>query len=394
MNVVLILIIVIQASYFTSVKVLPLSNTNEREDIMITSTIEIDNNDELHTFIENNNFLGTGSTLDPYIIENLTFNVQYTLSTDVNLSRAPLLTIKNTNKFISIENCSFNEQKSGSMGIFFLQNVTNINILQNDFSSHNNIGGISIINSGNIYVKNNLFKYIGGAIWLQSYPSNLHSNKTIEISHNYFEGNGRGIFIQGQNMTEIHDNYFKSISDKAIEIYELLNSSILEINNNIFDSNEKGIYTTFYSEGKMILISTNHFFNQSLYDIYFSTENYTASVYNNNFIYNSSYYEPLAICSPYNQYNLSLNNGTVGNYFTGNQENNKDSYYINQLSFYKKDLNPLLKPVSFNITVQNKTYLQPFFSKSDNFSQIFIILSFGGLIAIIIASIILLKKKK
>ena len=390
---IILLIIFILPAIITSTSVLSTTNDQTSKNNVTTTNIEINGNSELENFIATNGFSGSGTITSPYIIKDLIFNVFINETSGFNQSRIPLLQLKNTNMYVIIKNCSFNQQRAGSGGTFYFSNVSNVQILQNDFTAINNIGGILILSSGNITVKDNIFKN-GGGIYLQSLI-NPKANEIIEICNNYFENIGRALWIQDQNYILIHDNYFKNNSDEAIYNAGPFDGSILTIYHNIFDSNTNGIYNYFLSDDGETFIFSNHFFNQKRYDLYFLMSNYTAIVYNNNFIYNSSYYIDLAIVSAFKQYNLTLYNGTEGNYFSGYNGKSINTYFTDQQSYYNFDPHPLEKPVYFNITIQGKIYQQPSFSKPDALSKLlYPIFLLGGFTVLIAILIIIMKKKR
>ena len=334
---------------------------------VFTSSIIINNNTYLDNFIKTNGFSGSGSSNSPYLIDNLQFNVQYSNPTGFNQTNLPLLTLENTNRYLIIRNCTFDEGIH-AIGLVYLQNVSNVQILQNIFNSRNILSGLVIMDSIHILVKDNTIinNYYG--IWLQNL-SNLNGSITnltdssitdqSEISNNYFANNNDGIFSVNQNYILIHDNYFKNNTDAGIDIFQSFNETFSDINHNIFDSNGNGIIFYYYTFG-FTYIFWNDFYNQNQNGIFFYG-NYTGLIYNNNFIYSDLYLVPNAVCSLHPESNISLDNGTTGNYFADFQGNTTITNYVPEVGFtlYHLDLFPLKKPVDFNITINGKLYLLP-----------------------------------
>ena len=336
-------------------------------DKVFTSSIFINNNTYLDNFIKTNGFKGSGSSNSTYIVNNLHFNVQYSNPTGFNQTNSPLLTMENTNRYLIIRNCTFDEG-THAMGLVYFQNVSNVQVLQNTFNSNNILNGLVLIDSIHILVKDNTIinNYYG--IWLQNF-SNLNGSITNltessimdqnEISNNYFANNHDGVFSVNQNYLLIQDNYFKNSTEFGIDIFQSSNETISNINHNIFDSNANGIIFYWYSFG-FTNIFWNDFYNQNLNSIFFFG-NYTGPIYSNNFIYRTIYEVPNAVCSRQLESNISLDNGTTGNYFANFQGNTTITNYGADTGFTLNQLDhfPLQKPVDFNITINGRLYLLP-----------------------------------
>ena len=294
-------------------------STNTNSAIDIQQSIVITNNSELEQFINVYHFSGSGTNTSPFIIENLIFTIAYSVPTGFNQSNLPLFTLKNTNRYLIIRNCSFANGNYIFEGMVTFFNVSNVQVLQNTFDSPNRLTGLSIFNSGNIKIKDNYFMNDGSGILVQTYGTQLNITRSdsymnVEIENNYFSRNYDGIFLVTYFNVFIKNNYFKDNIYDAVRDQQSPDNSSLNINHNIFDSNGIGV-NFIYTFGTFQLYY-NHFFNQSRYDIFFYAEN-NGSIFENNFIFNDTRYNENAIYTATKQPNLKLINGTSGNYYNG-----------------------------------------------------------------------------
>lgn len=357
------------------------SLTNSQNSIassrVFNSQIAINNNSDLDQFIKNNVYSGEGSQKNPYIIDNLTFSVQYTIPTEFNQTNLPLLTIQSTNRYLIIKNCLF-DRGSYTIGMFVLKNASHIEIIQNTFNSGSNINGLEIEDSHDIIIKDNFFINNYNGIYLTKFQNinNLTLNEQIDIRNNYFESNVNGIFTVNQNYVHIHNDYFKNNINTGIYIFQSANKTVSNINYNIFDDNGNGILFYYYTHG-MTYIYWNHFYNQKSFSIYFYG-NYSGSIYENNFIYNTTEYCAYAIGSYQNETTINLDNGTKGNYIADFQGNtNITAYGFGSYSLYPLDDHRLQQPVIFFFSINGKTYTEPFpnsstSSRNNSFTNLYL----------------------
>jgi len=136
---------------------------------------------------------GSGTKIDPYIIENQVFVI--------NNSGATCLSIKNSEKYFIIENCSFFDTLlSGSGSGVYLYNVTNANIINSRM--HHKYQGVYLDHSyKNLIFGNNLTNnQERGILTVESDNNNISKNL---VSFNKF-----GIFLGGgsDNNTLIENN--------------------------------------------------------------------------------------------------------------------------------------------------------------------------------------------
>ena len=392
----LVFVLLVIGNYNITIYNLEASTTTIQSSIDIQQSIVLSNNTELEQFINYYHFSGSGTSTSPYIIENLIFSIIYNEPPGFNQSNLPLLTLKNTDNYLIIKNCSFENGNYIFAGMVNFDNVSNVQVLQNTFNSPNQVTGLSIINSGNILIKDNYFENSGGGIFIQTYSAQLNisrseSYKRVEITNNYFQGNYDGIYLADYFNVSINNNYFKDISNDAICNQQSPSESSLNVSYNIFDSAGYGIYFT-YTFGIFQLYS-NHFFNTTNFAIYYFSQN-KGSIFNNNFVFNNSIYNENAIYSNSPQPNLKLSNGTTGNYYSGYKGNSKKSGIPSGYNIYQYDQFPLDRPVNFNITIDGKVYLLPFFKTNNLFDQLFpYVITFASIIVLLVLITIYVKKK-
>jgi parallel beta-helix repeat protein len=131
---------------------------------------------------------GSGTELDPYIIEGMNIDANETDS---------CISIWHSEAFFIIQDCSLNNSTFGSNGGVFLTNVTNGNIIGNSFYNHRNAGVYGtatdyITVTGNTFENHQHGVYLGG-----SYN---------EVIGNTFKGDGTGSGIIIQFSSTYHDN--------------------------------------------------------------------------------------------------------------------------------------------------------------------------------------------
>ena len=335
---------------------------------IITSSVVINNNIELSQFISSHGFTGSGTKDSPYLITNLEFNIPYTKPTGFNQSNLPLITLQNTDKYVTFTNCSFTGA-SYTQGQVEFNNVSNIDIRQSIVDSQHQSNGLIILNSKNIVIKDNHIINSDYGILIQTYSNSVvkNLNEKIDVGNNYLANNKEGIFLVDQNYVSIHDNYFEHNLVKAIDMFQSnQDGTISNIFYNIFDSNFQGISFHYFSSGYSY-ITYNHFFNQSSFSITFLGLN-NASISFNNFIYNNTDYNSYAITSAVANNGISVET----NFITVNQGNNATELSPSGFyPLYKQNANPLLNPVIFNVTINDQTYLLPFFTANTQSDDLF-----------------------
>lgn len=142
---------------------------------------------------------GLGTSVNPYVIENITINGQY---------KDFYLIILNTNDYFIIRNSTFSnvENIPGSVALK-LKNVTNGMVLANEISD-NGYMGISLESSENIQVSHNQFRHN------ENHAIYIFNSNNISISNNYFEDNyypNAAIRASGHQII-IRDNFFEANS--------------------------------------------------------------------------------------------------------------------------------------------------------------------------------------
>ena len=208
-----ILLIVILLSYglINLINVLPTTHINPYEKIRINprfsathSNIEI--NDlpgslTNWTWAATNAWCsGSGTELDPYIIENLHINGNYSVS---------CISISNSMAHFIIQNCTLNNSLASGAGIY-LYNVTNGNIIGNNLNNHQNV------------------------------PISITSSDHNTVSGNYLNNFTHGIEIVG-SYNEILDNkLYGALSGIGIYTHGGLSENI--INGNIIENCYNGIW--------------------------------------------------------------------------------------------------------------------------------------------------------
>lgn len=194
---------------------------------------------------------GSGSMIDPYIIENISIN---------GAVNGLCLTIMNSEVYFIVRNCTFYNAYDGSNGHgIYLYNVTHGTIFNNTCSNN----------------------YLDGIFtWWDCY------NNTI--SENIIKDNDRnGIWLLEDNFTKIIGNEIKNNTMSGIHLQKCVNTTI---SNNNISRNQNGIYSENYlSEyGFNHTISGNTINNNSVYGIHLKS-NYNTRI-TRNIIENNTQY--------------------------------------------------------------------------------------------------------
>lgn len=131
---------------------------------------------------------GSGTELDPYILEGLNI--------DANETDSPI-SIWHSEVYFIIQGCSLNNSASGSNGGVFLTNVTNGHIVGNMFYNHRNAGVYGVA-TDYITVSENSFENHQHGVYL--------SGSYNEVLGNTFYGDGTGSGVVIQSSPAFHDN--------------------------------------------------------------------------------------------------------------------------------------------------------------------------------------------
>ena len=163
---------------------------------------------------------GSGIELDPYIIENMNI--------DANLTDS-CISILNSEALFIIRGCNLNNSSSsGSDGGIYLNNVTNGNIMDNNFDNSRNAAIYGTMSSNNTILGNALNNGRHGIYIIGSYNEILNN----EI---YGDGTGTGIVIEGSYTSNkmngnIIENCWQGIWISGVDNNTLLGN---EVSNNL-----------------------------------------------------------------------------------------------------------------------------------------------------------------
>ena len=203
-------------------------------------SISINGNEAVDDFFISNGTEGS-SWSDVYIIENLIF---------IGSGSGIGIHIENSNRFIVIYNCSFYNWYNG----IDLFNVTNLLVLDCEFSDNSNAGIGSYFCKDNIFAENDIYgngqgifllesthiEIQGNTIHLQnSVGINLQKSNTTRIIDNEIFENPLGLLLDtSSNTNEIIEN---AINENIVLGIMLSNSEANRIFDNDIESNPKGI---------------------------------------------------------------------------------------------------------------------------------------------------------
>ncbi|MFX0063544.1 MAG: NosD domain-containing protein [Candidatus Hermodarchaeota archaeon] len=179
---------------------------------------------------------GDGTKISPYLIKDLVFNIQYYFTAG--------LEIKNSQKYVQIQNCSFFNGKLRENDGIYLDNCTNIEISDCNFT--NNYNGINLVNSNAITLSGNIMVNTGLGIlnsMNNTVSSNLVNNKQLHYYEN-IQGQaldnaeiGQLILVKCQNFTITNNNIY-STSSAIVLSY----SSNVMVSDNCLSLNVHGLY--------------------------------------------------------------------------------------------------------------------------------------------------------
>jgi parallel beta-helix repeat protein len=193
--------------------------------LTISPTIRVNNDTELASLISSNYWNGSGTTLNPYCIQNLDFDIS-----DYGVA----IYIGNTTSYLIVSNCSNgvnNSHLSGMSGIT-LFNVMNA-LLENNYFHDLHYQAIDLEYSSNDTVSKN--RCVGntlGGIYI------LNSSHNI-VSDNNCSGNGGGVILYSSSNNTLSYNTCTQNADGMDVIYS--NNNIVS-DNNCSDNPEGGIH--------------------------------------------------------------------------------------------------------------------------------------------------------
>ncbi|MHA1561282.1 MAG: NosD domain-containing protein [Promethearchaeota archaeon] len=222
--------------------------------------ISINSDSELDAFCAGNGTTGT-SWETAHVIENY----------EINGTVGDGISIKNTRRFLIINNCIISNSSSSGISI---DNCTNIRI-QNSISESNPSAGVKILNSKGIFI--NSTDFIDNQEGLEM----LNTNNT-EIINSYFTQNYEDAIYIDSNC---HNILFleNSIIENSYGFYIFESSSIRYIDNDIINNTGTGIYTELNIGDNFTgnVISNNEGTGLELYDC-------SSSIVENNIIKNNT----------------------------------------------------------------------------------------------------------
>ena len=189
---------------------------------------------------------GSGNWTDPYVIENVTINAQYSGS---------CIEIKNSDVYFIVRNCLlYNTGYSWDDAGIKLDNVDSGNIINNDCS--NNYRGIGLSSSNNNTVSGNSANYNWYGIYLQNSDNNTLSGNTASNS------NHDGIYLSGGSNNKLFGNSLNfcgiSLSGSLVEMtsHSIDNTNLANNKPVYYYTNEIGLESSnFTNAGQIILIN-------------------------------------------------------------------------------------------------------------------------------------------
>ena len=255
---------------------------------------------------------GSGTFEDPYLIENVTID---------GGNSGSCFTIKNSDKYFRIENCTvFN---SGSVDFdagIHLDHVGNGTLINNNCSFNNRYGMFVTYSDNTTVLGNTANNNQNEGIWFHaSYnttvlgnTANNNRNNGIRISgsdNNTVSGNTAnnnsfdGIHFYYSDNNNISGNIVDINDRKGIYIYLSNNNTVLD---NIAKNNTDGLY---FSDSNFTVVSGNHFKDNYNYGVrIFDSDSQYNIFYKNLFLGNIEH----AID---NGLNNNWNNSVIGNYW-------------------------------------------------------------------------------
>ena len=253
---------------------------------------------------------GSGTIVDPYIIEDVTVTS--------NLSGTPCLIIANSDVYFIIRNNIFTNSTDGFGGSVYFDNVANGHFIENqivdneagmflddcfevtisdNLFNNNTAVGLVVAESESITVRNNEITkaQIGIAIGLSEY---------ITISNNeIYECDGGLTYFIGFKYTAIGNN----IHDNSLGGFAMMGSEFCEFSGNILDNNNMSIYLM--TENYKNIFTENTIQNSEEFGVFIED-----SLNSDNLFYKNYFY--LNNISAFDNGTLNYwDNGEIGNFW-------------------------------------------------------------------------------
>ncbi len=297
--------------------------------------------------------IGSGTSSDPYIIQNLEIDAG---GTDF------CITIENSQEYFEIKNCTLANNGSSSLeGGIFLNNITNGKIKNNSISLNGptwgESRGINVRSSSSFAIQENIIQQTG-----ISRGIHLFNSSFITISLNNISGGSYSMYIYSCNFVNITQNIdiFNSISlnycnyniisqnnASGSNYFIIINScNNTDIKNNFAIDSIDSAINSWYSYNTNIL--GNRIFNY-LYDgitLFYSNKTIIENNTINNCVSNGIY-------SYYSSFN-NISHNKISNCENGvNLEFGKNNSILNN-SIYTCDIGVKLYKSNYNYVIENK----------------------------------------
>jgi parallel beta-helix repeat protein len=209
--------------------------TNQLE---IHNPILISSNSDFTERASTENWPGSGTQNNPYIIESLNFKAEGAVTN--------LIHISNTNVYFIIRDCVIQNGGSPGEGAVYLNSITNGKLINNSIVNNGFIGILLIDSNDNELINNTIYDNEENGVELR----NSNSNK---ISSNIISNNkGDGLQISSSNHNVVNRNTFYENSNFAIHLVQSSNN-LMYLNiipNNTYDGivlEESSNYNTIHN---------------------------------------------------------------------------------------------------------------------------------------------------
>ncbi len=282
----------------------------------INGPIRIDSNSEFHSIAASEGWVGSGTSGDPYIIDNYEIDGNGTEDC-VYIGNTTVHFILENNHFYNSSNVAPHSSPSG----LFFNNVTNGVIRNNKLIDNNR--GITLNNSHDLIIdKNDIENNTETGIYM-SYSE----NNTIDENHLYSNNKGMLLFTDN-NYNNITNNRIEENNEGILAGPTIKKGSEYNLikNNKILNNSNEGLNMNHYCDNNEITL--NHIYNNSI-GIY---QHWVSNYIHNNTIDNSSEDGIQLRNSNKNiiEYNDITNSNDKGLMLWGSDKNN---IYRNNFSF-------------------------------------------------------------
>ncbi len=271
--------------------------------------IWINSDSDMIHMAQSDNWNGSGTSTDPYIIKGYYINAE-NYGYGIIISNVSLYFVIKNNTIVdsSISN-HFNANYTMGEGI--LINNTKNGIIENNTIELNENQGIFIKDSQNIKIYNNdIESNSWGILAADSKNINVENNKIIK-------NQGSGVFLIRSSNINIHDN----IIYKDIDGIDIINSNYNDVRNNSIDGTDIGYIGMFLDSS-----SQNHIKNNTIRD-------FTYGIYLNNT--SASNYLLGNIILRNSMYGVYADTNTSGNVIYDNEfyynHNSSDTYISSRI---------------------------------------------------------------